>query len=201
MVTEHLLKDYDVSPDQTTMIRKGYSSLLPFPNDWSLWVGWGTSYGNTYVGPILWMDVEVELKWGSLKWLMEKGNIGARCASVGGQLLGVLQAQNYLGVRIYKHKTLENLYWFSFGFEPSFSSALSAVPVIVPVVIGAVLVGGFLFSVGTVLFGTGYLIRSIRMRPEDLARPPKTGLGETIKQTQYLLLIGIGAWLVWKFVK
>lgn len=198
MVTEHLLKDYDVSSDQTTIIRKGYSSLLPFPSDWSNWIGWGTPYSDTYVGPVLWMDVEVEIKWGSIKWLMEKGNIGARCASVAGKLLGVLQAQNYLGVLIYKHKTLENLYWFSFAFEPS-KSSLSGLGFPVVAVIGAV--AATLFSLGVVLFGVAYVIRSIRMRPEDLARPPKTGLGETLRQSQYLLLIGIGAWLVTKFVK
>jgi len=202
MTEEEVLQQYDLSLDGSTLVKKGYASLLAVPNDWSLWMGDSTAYGETYVGPILWVDAEVELKWGVLKWLINKSSIAFKASSLGGKLIGVLNAQRYLGVRIYKSRSLDNLYWFAFGFEPQAAPQVSgfgfAVTTTLLVGVAAVLLAGALG-----LFGVGYVIRTIRMRPQDLAQAPqkKEGLGDTLKQAQYLLIIGVGAWLVTKFVK
>lgn len=222
---EILEEDYDYSEEEgidsvgriftsPLFIRKGYASQLRLKNIWKLWMQKGTT---DYTGPILWIDLEVDLKWGVLKWLLEKDRILSKCASLAGKILGVFEGRQYLGVGIYKHTELDNLYWFAFAFEPGEGSAstagpppslrgyrtgyragLGALPAIPLVAIAVGIIG-----LAGIVFGIGYVIRSIRMRKEDISKPPdpkKPGLGDTLKQIQDIILYGTGAFLLIKLM-
>lgn len=153
---------------------------------WDEWMGDSTQAGKAFTGKTYYaLDAEI--------WLGPLGETIIRIvADWGGRLQAALQGWTFLGYTVYTHKTNANLYKVRWGFAPPEDTQISG--------LGLVLlpIAAVLASAGVVLLGLGYVVRSFRMKPEDLKEGDLFGVKGIFSSVKGLLTLVIIVLVIWK---